>query len=257
MKRILSWIPAALLLLVSQQVFAFGESKSWSAGWENEKVFIENRGQFPVTGAKDPGVLFAWDNGKELIYFRRDGFFYDLMDKTRKEESGEEEKFRNEKEFLEHEKEEHRVNFRHDRIGITWTNADPAVQVAAEGMAEGYFNHQVKENGQSYSIDGARGYTKLSYKNLYPQIDLVFEFHPQDGIKYTIIVHPGGNPAQVQLLYSGMKRLNLSLGGDLKIGTGATASSLCAGTYTCTISDASEMQLRLLPAMNFLRGRSA
>jgi hypothetical protein len=31
---------------------------------------------------------------------------------------------------------------------------------------------------------------------------VVYEFHPQGGIKYSVIVHPGGNISQVQLQYS-------------------------------------------------------
>lgn len=210
-----------LFLSVPVSIYAFDGSSSWSGGWENQKVFIENRGQFPVTGAKDASVLYAYDNSSELIYFTRNGFWYDLMQKTRKEENeyGEKEEFRNEKEFIEHEKEEHRAKFRHDRIGITWAGANPAAEIVAEGMVSDYYNYAIKENGQSYSIDGLHAYTKLTYKNLYPNIDLEFVFHKDNGIKYSIIVRPGGNVADVQMLYSGMKKLNIKSNGDLHITT--------------------------------------
>ncbi|HET6992916.1 MAG TPA: hypothetical protein VFJ43_16390, partial [Bacteroidia bacterium] len=92
MKRIVS-LPLfaflALLLAYAVPANAF-DGKSWSSDWSTPKVFIENKGQFPVTGSKNPDVLYAYDNGSTLIYFKRDGFSYSFLKKTRKEDEKDE-----------------------------------------------------------------------------------------------------------------------------------------------------------------------
>lgn len=47
----------------------------------------------------------------------------------------------------------------------------------------------------------AKGFHKLTYKNVYPNIDWVISSDNKFHLKYEFIVHPGGNPADIQLEY--------------------------------------------------------
>lgn len=60
---------------------------------------------------------------------------------------------------------------------------------------------------------------KITYKNLYPGIDVEYIFHAVEGIKYSFIIHPGADASMIQMKYSGNKKLLLQNNGDLKITT--------------------------------------
>jgi gliding motility-associated-like protein len=196
------------------------ETSSFASGWNNAPVFIENKGQFPVTGIKDPNILYAYDNGQELIYFRRDGFQYTIMSKTAKNEEVKDERVNNDKEWAEHEKEECAAIFKRDDVFMNWENSSNNVTVSAEGMVNDYYNYAVQDDAQhQHSIDNIRAYTKLIYKNLYSNIDVEFVFHENGGIKYSIIVHPGGDISQVKMLYNGMDKLSADEVGNIHIKT--------------------------------------
>jgi gliding motility-associated-like protein len=211
------------LVLVFGRVFslhAFNGSESSSSGWTNPAVFIENRGQFPVTGAKDPDVLYGYDNGSVLIYFKRDGFSYALLHKTARKEDEREEKFRSEKEWLEHEKEEKKADFKRDDIFINWENSNKTCEVIPEGKVSDYYNYAIRDDAyHQHSINEIPAFTKLTYKNIYPNIDLVFEFKAEGDLKYSFIVHPGGNPSSIKMNYSGMNKISLDKNGQLLIAT--------------------------------------
>ncbi|RMG96086.1 MAG: hypothetical protein D6706_10815, partial [Chloroflexi bacterium] len=51
-------------------------------------------------------------------------------------------------------------------------------------------------------VNFCNGYKSLTYRNLYPGIDVVYTTHPKEGIKYSLVVHPGANPRQVRMVYS-------------------------------------------------------
>jgi gliding motility-associated-like protein len=210
-----------IIFSATQSLHAFNGTDSPSSSWTNENVFIENRGQFPVTGSKDANVLYAYDNGSTLIYFKRDGFSYALLNKTKGEEEDEkEEHFRSEKEWLEHEKEEKKADFKRDDIFISWENSNKTCEVIPEGRVSNYYNYAVKDDDyHQHSIDNIPAFTKLTYKNIYPFIDLVFVFKAEGGIKYSFIVHPGGDPANIKMNYSGMNKISKNSNGEIVIVT--------------------------------------
>jgi hypothetical protein len=62
------------------------------------------------------------------------------------------------------------------------------------------------------------GWSKITYKNIYPLIDWVI-YTNRNGIKYDFLVHPGGNPSNIKLSYSGHTSLKLNGSGDLIVST--------------------------------------
>jgi gliding motility-associated-like protein len=202
-----------LALLFSQELNAFNGKDGPVGEWTTPAVFIENRGQFPVVGTKDPNVLYGYDNSKTLIYFRRDGFSYSFMSITKEEEEGKKGKDGKE------EKEERKVTFKRDDIFITWENSNTSCEVIAEGKVPDYYNYAVKDDQyQQHSINGIPAFTKLTYKNIYPHIDLIYVFK-EGGLKYSFIVHPGGNPADIKMTYSGMDNISKNAQGQMVIKT--------------------------------------
>lgn len=165
---------------------------------ETPRAFIENKGQFDQRDWKrNSKILFAINENPFYVFFKPDGITYRL-DKMIKKGEGEEE-FEH---FEEEGGEEERVNIS-ELINIEFVNSNPDVEVVSEGELSNYYNYAVKDKntGTYSSIDRIKGYKKLIYKQVYNKIDLVYEFHPQGGFKYSFILHPGANPKDIKLKY--------------------------------------------------------
>lgn len=72
-------------------------------------------------------------------------------------------------------------------------------------------------NDQKKWASNCKVYNAVTYKNIYPNIDVRY-YSTQDKLKYDFIVHPGGNPAAIALRYDGVSSLNLKKK-ELIIGT--------------------------------------
>src|SRR5690606_21714073 len=58
---------------------------------------------------------------------------------------------------------------------------------------------------------GCRMFQAVTYKNIYPNIDV--RFYTDGGtFKYDFHVHPGGNPAKIILEYNGVDKINVKKG---------------------------------------------
>ncbi|MFL5754113.1 MAG: beta strand repeat-containing protein, partial [Bacteroidia bacterium] len=204
------------------------DGKSWSMSFENSKAFIENKGQFH-TGDANEQVLYAYDNGGTMIYFTAKGVSYSFIKCWKKEKGDEKEKarekyyeqmrgFKSAEDFLEHEKEERRMEVRSDRISFYWENANVNSKVEVSEPTSEYFSYTFKDNDGNWKNENfISGFKKLTYKNIYPNIDVEYTFHPQEGIKYALILNPGADISQVKMHYG--DNVKLLDNGDLHIHT--------------------------------------
>ncbi len=226
-KRFLMTVFGIFSLLFPFYVSA-DEGKPWSAAFENRRAFIENKGQFNLNKAGAP-VLYAYDNGPSMIYFTSQGLHYTFIKRWQKEKGDEKERARERSreqmegykdagEIAEKEKEEHEMEMKSDRISCWWENANPNPEVIATDPLTDYFSYSFFDrSGVAKNVNFIPGYKKLTYKNLYPNIDVEYTFHSSEGIKYAIILHPGADVSQVKLHYS--DNPNLAANGDIHIHT--------------------------------------
>ncbi len=223
MKNIIT--PSKWFLFTILIIFAFNLSgysqPSWSKEFSYSKSFIENKGQFSTAPDKEP-VLFAFDNGNSMIRFTKKGLIYSFVYRTPKmsaEEKREKKKnLKSFKEWREFEDEEKKMNVKTDIIYFKWLNSNNNVEIIASEPTEDYHSYNIIEkNGNQKNINFIKAYKKLTYKNIYPQIDLEFVFHPDSGIKYTLILHPGYDIKKVKFNYSGIS--NLETNGNIHIKT--------------------------------------
>lgn len=215
--------------IISQAVASDG-IHNWTTNFNSPKVFIENQGQFQLpSGSGTSKVLYAIDNGASIIYFTSTGVTYSFKKilKKESEQDLEKELLHEKKElekgdaefWIEKEKEEKQVAFESDVANMIWANANPSVTVVADKLATEYYNYSVPINGEYKNFNQIAAYKKITYKNLYPGIDVEYVFHSVEGIKYSFIVHPGADISMIKMKYSGNKKLILQVNGDLKIST--------------------------------------
>ncbi len=70
------------------------------------------------------------------------------------------------------------------------------------------YNNYYFGNDPNKWAGGCKIYQAVSYKNVYPNIDLRY-YSEGDQLKYDLIVHPGGNVSQIALQYDGPESLSI------------------------------------------------
>jgi len=86
------------------------------------------------------------------------------------------------------------------RIEMQFVNANPVVQVI-QGDQDSYFeNYYLAQCSNGIT---AKGFKQLTYKNLWPKIDLVLKISQNNGMEYSLIIYPGGNIKDIQFRWNG------------------------------------------------------
>lgn len=95
-------------------------------------------------------------------------------------------------------------------------NSHSDVSILAEGKKDSKINY-FRGNAEKEII--SEEFEKITYKNVYPHIDLVFYLDARKTLKYDFVVNPGGNYEDIELSYQGIKKLKLDSKGNLQITT--------------------------------------
>jgi parallel beta-helix repeat protein len=81
------------------------------------------------------------------------------------------------------------------------------------GLALSKSNYFIGNNPDRW-ISNVPHYTGVEYKNVYPNIDLVYYFN-QNKIEFDFVIHPGADPHDIGLLFSGMQQCEKDKAGNL------------------------------------------
>jgi len=217
MKRIFIFIFFLAFQVLPLTILSQQSSSGWLKKFETNKVFIENKGQFNLPGSSE-NVLYAFDNSSAKIYFTKNGIEYRFLKILPKKNKEGKKKFNSVEEWREKEAEEREVKLKSDIVSFTWEGANPDVQVIAQDPTPDYYSYSFKNSkGVVENSNHINGYKKILYKNLYPQVDVEYVFHETDGIKYSLILHPGADLSKIKMNYS--EKPKLLVNGDMHIKT--------------------------------------
>ena len=156
-------------------------SSTWSINPFDNKVFIENAGQFNIADTSKSKALFSATLGNVKLYFTANGIVYSYTDykQSGADKTG--------------KPTEHHLT-------AEWENANPNVTVTAE-LQQSYCNYFPAGNKGSIK---ASVFKKLVYHNIYQGIDIEYYFPlGKEGFEYDIVVHPGADVSNVKLKYTG------------------------------------------------------
>lgn len=98
------------------------------------------------------------------------------------------------------------------RMDVTLIGADPQAKAVAEqkqSFFERYYTPQFGEQGAT-----AHAYQKITYTNVYPNIDWVLHVNDKT-VEYDFVVRPGGKVSDIKLQYGGATHLNIDKAGQL------------------------------------------
>ncbi len=105
------------------------------------------------------------------------------------------------------------------RIDVELIGANPHARILREepqSYYERYFQPWVNTTNSNAGVI-ARSYSKIVYKEVYPNIDWIFYINANGQLEHDFIVHPGGRVENIRLRYSGATALQLLPDGSLAI----------------------------------------
>lgn len=191
-------INLTLLLISVLQLFVFQMPGKWKEGDVfGTRVFIENKGQFDTELKTGEKILYAYTHENVKVYFTESGPVYKLTRNYPLKEW--------EMEKMERGEPFRRKPSKNYYVSQDWIGANKHPVVLTGNPQSHYITY-----GDSSML--TRTYKKLLYKNIYDHIDIEYII-PEDkaqGLKYTIIVHPGGEVDKISMTYTGdLKKLEL------------------------------------------------
>jgi gliding motility-associated-like protein len=169
--------------------------------------FIENKGQYDKELNGNYKIEAVLDNGAEKIFFTNKGLVYEFTKRIPMTEEQREE--------LEKGKHPELKKPKIYRVNMNWLNANSNISIEKSEKQPHYFTYgEARYNSYAYQ--------KLTYKNVYPNIDIEYNI-PEDkdyGIKYDVIVHPGANVADIKIAYTGdVDKIKQTKAGNILIKT--------------------------------------
>lgn len=94
-----------------------------------------------------------------------------------------------------------------NRVDVSFGTTKP--QIEAFGRSEAALSYNIAPR-LNPGITNVHGYQKLVYKNVWPKIDLEFSINSSGYMKYNVVVHSGGDLADVHFSYGGLENLDIT-----------------------------------------------
>jgi PKD repeat protein len=210
MKQLNFYTLFLLLLFFSHSTVAQHLSAS-NYNLHRAPAFLENKGQ--VVDQNDhlrKDVRFIYDNQKGLKLILKDhSFSYEVYsyEKQPKKNISEATGQPIEGQLPDKFKEPDPVTVKINRIDIDLKGSNAHPEIISEGRSADYVNYYKEYAGEN-GVTDIHYYSKVTYRNIYRNIDFVFLAQADGSFKYNIVVHPGGRLSDVTMIYSGMKELS-------------------------------------------------
>ena len=174
--------------------------------------FIENKGQIIDQYNKpNPSVLYLLNTPGMKVQLRNGGFSYDLYRRSNFE-------------FLSHLhgamdsiQESTKPLYNFHRIDFDLVGSNPACKIIASGLSSDYLNYYTTGTPVE-GIANVRSFQTVTYKNIYPGIDLEFLTDGEHGVKYNFVVNPGGKLSSIRMKIMGPE-IDITSTGSLKLTT--------------------------------------
>jgi len=191
-----------LLLFFTITIQLFSQNKNQSIG------FKENKGQIiDQKGKSNQAVKYLLNSNGLNVQLRKNGFSYDVYEVKKTPIIRSEATKRIPLQIPEKDKEtkpEYNLEYTFHRIDIDFANSSSKVELLADQKSKDFDNYYNVPN-KPEGIIGVYQYKQITYKNIYPNIDVVFSIpnDPQKTVEYNFVIHPKGKISDIQLKFTG------------------------------------------------------
>ena len=205
------------MLFVLLIIFEFVHSQkiNWQVEFNDNKAFVKNVGQFNTEILPEHQIpLYAYDGSAEDYYFVKDGIIFRFKWIEKENDEYEREEYENKRknmsleEYRRKELEEFGKRIKREYVTVKWIDINDAMELIPENQTSFYYSYTFKKDGLLKNENYIYGYEKLVYKNIYKGIDLVYEFNPQGGLKYSLFLKPYSDPTNIKFTYSNEVEIN-------------------------------------------------
>jgi gliding motility-associated-like protein len=170
-----------------------GQTSNWSNNTNSERAFVKNKGQYD-------GKNWQPNNPIKFALSQQDGWYTFFTEKgiTHRLDK----LVRNPNKVKGEHNSPSRVHI-NELIDVFFIGANNNPQIIAEDKTDHYYSYAVRniETKEVTNLSHINGYKKITYKNIYNNIDIEYTLHPDGGIKYNVILHPGADPTQIKMKY--------------------------------------------------------
>ena len=174
-------------------------------------AFQENKGQVvDQDGKLRSDILFLYNAPGMKVQFKANSWSYEMYQLEETEELSEATLMHISKmndPFDDFKKKPKNYNYISHRVDISLINSNLNSRIIVENPID-YTENFYKEYTTEEGVTNVKSYLKLTYKNIWYNIDIEWVAEETD-LKYNIILHPGANPKDIQLAYQGADRLIL------------------------------------------------
>ena len=175
-----------------------------------ENYFIENKGQIgDQYGNPNLSVKYLIIRPGLNIQLKSNSFSYDAYTIER---FNRQERIENTTHHKGDKRDDDSIVYHFSRVDIELVNANPAPLITHQGSSNDYLNFYTHITSLTKGDEGAtkvRGYSKITYQDIYPNIDLEWFIDKDGRPEYQFIINPGGDPSNIRLKYHGTQKSEL------------------------------------------------
>ena len=189
------------LVLVIYNSYTAAQQKGMPPLHGNALEFIPNKGQIAdLSGKLRNDVLYNCPAGNVQLFLREKGLSYVIASPHKFHKSKTEKSTKDTLTLC--------------RVDMDFVGAqNPTTETS--NPTEGYLNYFLPQcpNGVSH----IKGYNTITYKNMYNNVDIVYAGTITKGLKYNVVVNPGGDAGEIKMRYTGASNIKITLDGKLEI----------------------------------------
>jgi len=202
----------AYFILLPIILIASKENKSTNKIPINQSAFTENKGQIiDQNNTPNPGVLYLLNTPGMNVQLRKTGFSYDIYSIEYKINPNPIISKNQNPVHPSPENDSLVPEYHFHRIDLTLVEASSECKIIPSAQSGDYLNYYTAYTPVG-GIKNIRQYGKITYKDIYPAIDLEFYTYHEQGFKYNFVIHPGGKISDIKLKITGPDQINFNDG---------------------------------------------
>jgi uncharacterized protein (TIGR02145 family) len=213
MKRVLLSFLFHFLFLITAflcgpgELMALDKPGSLLKNQEVKSGFIENKGQIiDQKNNPNPSVLYLLNTPGMNVQLRKGGFSYDLYRISNIDQRISKYEVTDHNNHPASQYDLRTANIQFHRIDINLVNANPNPTIETSVPSSDYLNFYTTGTPVS-GIRSVRSYTSVTYKNIYPGIDLQFKTDKDRLFEYNFILQPGADINSIKLKVYGPEKI--------------------------------------------------
>ncbi len=174
----------------------------WSINPYDEKLFIENKGQYAALESElNCTIRYGFEQGNTNFYLCTNEFIIQESDTPKNNDS------EDEKEDDPAKRIRQKATYSYLRFSFGAINNNVVIHGAKP--SDERTKYDLPDASGINKTVTANGYAEVVYESIYEGIDLVFDGHESNGLKYQYIVHPYANAALITMNYAGKGKIYL------------------------------------------------